>query len=74
MKEVKTNEIKVNVKTLAAYMDLSVSDLARKCNISENHLIAVMSGRAKMTAEDLTKLSFFTKVPIQNIEIALDKQ
>ncbi len=66
--------IKMNVKTLAAYMDMSVSDLAKACGISENHLIAVMSQRARMTAEDLVQLSEFTGIPKDNIEYSLDKQ
>lgn len=61
-------DIKLNVKTLARYKDMSISELAEKCEISQEHLKWVSLGKVKMTAEDLQKLSAFTEIPMENIK------
>ena len=67
-------DIKLNIKTLAAYMDMSVAALAEKADLNVHHLNAVMAGRAKMTGDDLVALSNVTGIPMENIETRLDKQ
>lgn len=61
--------IRLNVKALAAVMGMSIEQMARECGIKEAHLKSVSSGRATMTAEDLLKLSKFTGVNPFNIEV-----
>ena len=63
------NDVKLNVKALAAMMEMSIEKLAEECDISVSHLKAVSWGRAKMTANDLKRLSEFTHVNIDNIKI-----
>lgn len=54
--------IKWNVRALAANEKLSVEALAEKCDIPAQHLKDVSTGRVKMTADDLIKLSITTGV------------
>lgn len=61
-------DIKFSVRMLAAHMKTSIEGLAEKANISVSHLKSVSSGRAKMTADDIVKLSDLTGIPAQNIE------
>lgn len=61
-------DIKLNVKTLARYMDMSIQDMAKECEISPEHLKWVSLGKVKMTAEDMQKLSAFTEIPMENIK------
>jgi len=56
------------VKMLAALMKMSITELANKAQISPDHLLSVSSGRTKMTADDIVKLSDLTGIPPQNIE------
>lgn len=56
------SEIKLNVRALAAMMNMSIEQMAKECGISDSHLKSVSSGRARMTAEELLKLAEFTKV------------
>jgi len=60
---------KVNVKAMAANLNISVGELAKKAGINPNHLYEVSAGRSKMTADDLIKLSAATGVPAENIAI-----
>lgn len=62
-------EVKFTVKMLAAYMRMSIEKLAEGAGISKDHLLNVSAGRVKMTADDLVKLSDFTKIPTKNIEV-----
>lgn len=60
--------IKLNVKALAAYMNLTIRELAEKADISPEHLASVSSGRATMTARDLMHLAAAADVSPYNIE------
>lgn len=60
--------IKFTVRMLAAYMRMSIEEMARQCSIEPAHLKQVSAGRVKMTAEDLQKLTAFTGIPAENIE------
>jgi len=60
---------KVNVKAMAANLDISIGELAEKAGINANHLYDVSAGRSKMTADDLIKLSAATGVPMENIVV-----
>ena len=44
--------IKMNVKALAANMNLSIEKLAELAGINVNHLLQVSCGRVKMTADE----------------------
>ena len=48
---------KLNVKALAAMMEVNIAKLAEMADISPNHLMDVSSGRVKMTARDIIKLA-----------------
>lgn len=61
-------EIKFTVKMLAAYMRTSIEKLAEAAGIEAEHLSNVSCGRAKMTADDIVKLSAHTGIPPANIE------
>lgn len=61
-------EVKFNIRMLAAYMKMSIEELAEKAEINIPHLKNVSAGRVKMTAEDIVKLSAFTGIPAKNIE------
>lgn len=61
-------EVKFNIRMLAAYMKMSIEDLAEKAGINVMHLKNVSAGRVKMTADDIVKLSTFTGIPAKNIE------
>ncbi len=61
-------EVKFNVRMLAAYMKMPLEELARKAEINIMHLKNVSAGRVKMTADDIVKLSKFTGIPAENIE------
>ncbi len=61
-------KIKLNVKALAAYMNLTIRELAEKADISPDHLASVSSGRATMTARDLMQLAAVAEVSPYNIE------
>lgn len=59
--------IKLNVRALAAKMGMSIESLAEACGIGKSHLKQVSAGNVEMTAYDLKKLSEITKVPADNI-------
>ena len=61
--------IKLNVKALAAMMDMSIEELAKLSDINPTHLKDVSANRVKMTARDLINLSKATKVSHENIDI-----
>ena len=56
------NKTKWNIKALAANQNISIDQLAEKAQISGRHLKDVSSGRVKMSADDLIKLSIATGV------------
>ena len=62
-------ELKLNVRALAAQSRMSIEALAEKAGIEPGHLKSVSSGRVKMTAEDLLKLSEATGISPFKIEI-----
>ena len=61
--------IKLNVRALAANMKISIETLADMCNIERAHLKQVSAGNVAMTAYDLKRLSQVTKVPADNIYV-----
>lgn len=60
-------DVRLNVRALAAMKKVSITDLAEACGINPNHLKQVSAGNVKMTAEDLKRLSEYTGVPADNI-------
>ena len=63
-------DIKLNVRALAAMQRISIEALAEKAGINPMHLKSVSAGRAKMTAEDLIKLAEATGISPFRIDIA----
>lgn len=61
-------QIKMNVRALAANRKISIEELARLAGIDPSHLKSVSSGRAVMTGRDLIQLSLATGVSPFNIE------
>lgn len=61
--------IKLNVRALAAMLKVSIEELAKMADIEPNHLKAVSAGRTTMTARDLIQLSGITGVSVYHIEI-----
>lgn len=62
-------DIKFNVRALAAMMKGSIEELAKMADINPTHLKDVSANRVKMTARDLVNLSKATGVKIENIDI-----
>ena len=56
-------ELRFTVKALASVSGMTVAELAEACGISVAHLQNVSAGRTRLTADDLIRLSDFTKVP-----------
>lgn len=63
------NELQLTVKAIAGQMGESIESLAKHCDINPVHLKNVHLGRAKMTAEDLKKLSKYSGIPADNIKV-----
>lgn len=61
-------DIKMNLKMLAAYMNLSIDKLAELADINVYHLQQVSCGRVRMTADDLLKLSKATGIDPEDIQ------
>lgn len=61
--------VRLNVKALAAMKGWSIRELAERADIGYNHLKFVSCGRVEMTAKDVQKLSQATGVPIDNIAV-----
>ncbi len=61
--------LKLNVRAIAAMLNISIEDLAIRCEINPNHLKQVSAGNVPMTAYDLKKLSQIAKVPADNIYV-----
>lgn len=62
-------DLKFTVRMLAAYMQLSITEMAERAGINAEHLANVSMGRTKMTADDIVKLSDFTGIPAKNIQV-----
>lgn len=62
------DNVMFSVRMLAAYMRVSIEELAKQCGISPDHLKQVSSGRLKMSADDIVKLSKTTGIPAERIE------
>ena len=62
-------EYTLSVKAIAANMGLTIGELADNAGIDQNHLYEVSAGRAKMTADDILKLSKISGLPQQNIRV-----
>lgn len=61
--------IKLNIRSLAAMMKITTEELAIKCEINPNHLKQVSAGNVPMSAYDLKQLSRVTGVPADNIYV-----
>lgn len=62
-------DIKFSIKALAALKGMNLSELAEAANINQNHLKDLSTGRVRMTADDLKKLSAATGIPMDNIQV-----
>lgn len=62
------DNIKFTVKMMAAYMQETIAELAEHSGIDPTHLQQVSSGRLKMTADDLIKLSDYTGIDVRRIQ------
>ena len=62
------------VKMLAALKEMSIEELAKNCDIAVWHLRQVSLGNVEMTAYDLKKLSEFTGIPADRIQIEPKKK
>lgn len=60
-------EVKLNVRALAAMMNKNIRELAEASGIEYTHLRLVSCGRATMTGEDLLALAETCNVPPSNI-------
>ena len=60
--------MKHSVDQLAKICQVTVGELAVKCDIDPDHLERVASGRTKMTAQDLYLLSVGTGIPADDIQ------
>ncbi len=56
------------VKMLSAYTNESIMEMAEKAGLDGYHLQQVSSGRTKMTAEDIIKLSLYTGIDPKRIQ------
>lgn len=61
------DDVMFSVRMLAAYMRMSIEKLAEHCEIDAYHLQQVSSGRVKMSADDIVKLSNGTGIPVTRI-------
>ena len=61
--------IKLNIRAIAAMLNTSIEDLAVRCEINPNHLKQVSAGNVPMTAYDLKKISQIAKEPAENIYV-----
>jgi len=59
--------IKLNIRAIAANMKISIEELARRADIAPGHLKQVSAGNVKMLAEDVQKISKLTGIPADNI-------
>ncbi len=60
--------VKLNVKSLAAMLNITIEELAERAGLSKDHLKSVSSGRAIMTAKDIIRLSEVTGVSVSAIK------
>ena len=61
------NELKLNIRSIAALKKISIEELARRCDINPAHLKQVSAGNVKMLAEDVQKIAAYTGIPADNI-------
>ncbi len=66
------DDLKFTVRMIAAFMDMSVSELARTAGIDEQHLRGVARGTLKMTGQDLLKLAAVSGIPTDRIFLGDD--
>ena len=67
------NNIKLNIRALAAMKNMTIKELAEACGIEYNHLRLVSCGDATMTGDDLMALSEYTGILPGNIETSRDE-
>ena len=60
-------EYTLSIKAIAVNMSMTIGELADSAGIERNHLYEVSAGRAKMTADDLLRISKATNIPPTNI-------
>lgn len=51
------DNVKLNVKAIAAMLNISIKELAERAGINPTHLAKVSAGQATMTAKDLMLLA-----------------
>ncbi len=61
-------ELKFDVKAIAALKKMSIRELADATGLKFNHLREISQGRVKMTLKDAKILSKFSGVPVEQIE------
>ena len=61
--------IKLNIRAIAAQMKVSIETLAEMCEINPNHLKQVSAGNVPMSAYDLKQLSRVSGIPADNIYV-----
>lgn len=61
-------EIKFTIRMIAAYLKISIEDLAEMAQISPSHLKMVSAGKVKMTAKDIVMLSKVSGIPSEQIQ------
>lgn len=62
----------ISIKAIAVNKGMTIGELAELAGIERNHLYDVSSGRTKMTADDLLRLSKATDIPPANIRAVSD--
>lgn len=62
------DNVMFTVKMLSAYMNETISELAEHSGIEPSHLQQVSTGRLKMSADDLIKLSDYTGIDVRRIK------
>ena len=61
-------DVKLNVRALAANMKISIKELAELAEIKPDRLLAISNERVPMYAKELFALSRVTGVPVENIK------
>lgn len=74
MHQIEIENIKLNVATLCAYMDMTTEQLAAAANIDKNRLAAIRAGRVRISGDDLLGLSEATGIPVANIQTSKEGQ
>lgn len=60
-------DIKLNIRAICAMRKITLSEFAKECGITENHMKDLAKGKVRMLAEDFVKIHEFTGIPYENI-------